>query len=179
MFSPTFEHDVVFWCRFRVGCALISVVRVWLGWWRNGELSCRWRNGLGSVGLLSLPRKMSNKTHSFSPAAMTFFFLNIFLERRSGCESCISLCRNPTENHMISVISVGTMSVLVSVCVCVVLTSTLRCPVVGIQMFTFRHPGVGLDFSLVGVQKLESNFHCQVSKEVGFDCSFLGVRLFG
>ena len=64
-----------------------------------------------------------------------------------------------------------------SVCVVVVLTSTFRCP------------EVGLDFSLLGVQRLDQNFHFEVSRgwirififrcpEVGLEFSLLGVQRF-
>ena len=60
-------------------------------------------------------------------------------------------------------------------CVVVVLTSSLR------------RPEVGLDFLLLGVQRLDQNFHLEVSRgwvrisifrcpEVGLDFSLLGVQ---
>ena len=67
------------------------------------------------------------------------------------------------------------MSVCVVVVVVVVLTSG------------FRSPEVGLEFSLLGVQRFDQNFHFEVStgwisfftfrcSEVGFEFSFLGVQ---
>ena len=51
-----------------------------------------------------------------------------------------------------------------SVCVVVVvLTSSLRCP------------EVGLDFSLLGVQRLDQNFHFECP-EVGLEFPLLGVQ---
>ena len=63
-----------------------------------------------------------------------------------------------------------------SVCVVViVLTSTFRCPEVGLEFFTFRCPEVRFDFSFLGVQRLNWNltFRCP---EVGLEFSLLGVQ---
>jgi hypothetical protein len=51
----------------------------------------------------------------------------------------------------------------VSVCVVVVLTSTFRCP------------EAGLDFSLLGVQRLDQNFHFECP-EVVLEFPLLGVQ---
>jgi hypothetical protein len=58
------------------------------------------------------------------------------------------------------------------------------------RIFTFRCPEVRLDFSFVGVQRLDQNFHFEVSRgwiriftfgcpEVGLEFSLLGAQRFG